>query len=146
VLATHHLDAIIALTNGPAWPTNTNPNEGDLNGNFDSFVGSSGAAAVAGYPAITVPAGYDAGLPLGVTFIGPRWGEPQLLGLAYDYEQATHVRVPPQLAEPGGGPPGMPATGDNTERFLAVLVALGMLSIGLGTLIRSRRPRANRRL
>ena len=93
LMAANHLDAIIALTNGPAWPTNDNPNEGDLNGHFEYFVGSSAAAAVSGYPDITVPAGYDAGLPLGITFIGPRWGEPKLLGLAYDFEQATHVRV-----------------------------------------------------
>ena len=149
VMSANQLDAIIGLTNGPAWQTNNNPNEGDLDGNFDYFVGSSGAAAVSGYPDITVPAGYDAGLPLGITFIGPRWGEPKLLGLAYDYEQATRVRVPPQLAAQGGGQPGMPRTGDNgdnNESFLTVMFALGMLSIGMGTLIRSRRPRSNRRL
>ncbi len=145
VLADNHLDAIIALTNGPAWPTSDNPNEGDLNGHFEYFVGSSSAAAVSGYPDITVPAGYNAGLPLGITFIGPRWGEPKLLGLAYDYEQATHVRVPPQLVAQGGGQPGMPRTGDNNERFLTVVFALGMLSLGMGTLMRSRRPRSNRR-
>jgi amidase len=144
VMAENDLDAIIALTNGPAWPTNNNPEEGDLNGNFSSFVGSSSAAAVSGYPDITVPAGYYEGLPVGITFIGPRWGEPKLIGLAYDYEQATHVRVPPQLAAQGGGQPGMPTTGDNNEIFLTVMVALGMLSIGMGTLIRSRRPRSNR--
>jgi amidase len=146
VMATNDLDAIIGLTNGPAWPTNNNPDEGDLNGNFDYFVGSSSAAAVSGYPDITVPAGYDAGLPLGITFIGPRWGEAQLLGLAYDYEQATRVRVPPQLAAPGGGQVGMPRTGSNNEWFLIVVFTLGMLSIGMGTLIRSRRPGPNRRL
>ncbi len=145
VMAANHLDAIIALTNGPAWPTNNNPTEGDLGGHFEYFVGSSGAAAVSGYPGITVPAGYDAGLPLGITFIGPRWGESKLLGLAYDYEQATHVRVPPQLTAQGGQP-GMPTTGDNNEGFLTVMFALGMLSIGMGTLIRSRRSRSNSRL
>jgi amidase len=97
LMAANHLDAIIALTNGPAWPTNGDPNAGDLNGHFEYFVGSSTAAAVSGYADITVPAGYDAGLPIGITFIGGRWAEPKLLGLAYDYEQATHVRVPPQF-------------------------------------------------
>lgn len=91
------LDAIIALTNGPAWPTNDNPNEGDLDGHFEYFVGSSSAAAVSGYADITVPAGYIEGLPVGVTFIGGRWAEPELLGFAYHYEQATQVRVPPQF-------------------------------------------------
>jgi amidase len=97
LMADNDLDAIIALTNGPAWPTNDNPEEGDLNGHFEYFVGSSTAAAVSGYADITVPAGDDAGLPIGITFIGGRWSEPELLGLAFDYEQATHVRVPPQF-------------------------------------------------
>jgi len=110
LMATNHLDAIIALTNNPAWPTNDDPNAGDLNGHFEYFVGSSTAAAVSGYPDITVPAGYDAGLPIGITFIGRRWAEPKLLGLAYDYEQATHVRVPPQFIPTIGDAlfPGVP--------------------------------------
>ena len=106
-----NLDAIIALTNGPAWPTNSNPEEGDLDGRFaEFFVGSSSAAAVSGYADITVPAGYIAGLPIGITFIGGRWAEPQLLGLAYDYEQATEVRVPPTFIPTIGDAlfPGVP--------------------------------------
>jgi amidase len=97
LMADNDLDAIVALTNGPAWPTNDNPAEGDLDGHFEYFVGSSSAAAVSGYADITVPAGYLSGLPVGVTFIGGRWSEPSLLGLAFDYEQATKVRVPPTL-------------------------------------------------
>jgi amidase len=97
LMAENDLDAIVALTNGPAWPTNDNPNEGDLDGHFEYFVGSSSAAAVSGYADITVPAGYLQGLPIGVTFIGGRWSEPELLGLAYDYEQASQVRVPPSF-------------------------------------------------
>ena len=89
-LSTLHLDAIVAPTNGPAWVTD--PQNGD---DPTLFIGSSGPPAVAGYPAITVPAGYVGHLPIGVTFIGGRWSEPQLLGYAYDFEQATHVRVPP---------------------------------------------------
>jgi amidase len=110
VMADNQLDAIIALTNGPAWPTNSNPDEGDLDGHFEYFVGSSTAAAVSGYADITVPAGYDAGLPVGITFIGGRWAEPKLIGLAYDYEQATHVRVPPQFIPTIGDAlfPGVP--------------------------------------
>ncbi len=98
VMNKNHLDAIIALTNGPAWPTNDDPNEGDLDGHFEYFVGSSTAAAVSGYADITVPAGYDEGLPIGITFIGGGpWSEPALIGYAYDYEQATQVRVPPEF-------------------------------------------------
>ena len=110
LMADNHLDAIIALTNGPAWPTSSDPDLGDLNGHFEYFVGSSGAAAVAGYGTITVPAGYASGLPVGISFIGGRWSEPQLLGFAYDFEQATHVRVPPTFIASIGDAlfPGVP--------------------------------------
>jgi hypothetical protein len=94
-LAANDLDAIIAPTNGPAWVTD--PVNGDLGGDFSTFVGSSAPAAIAGYADITVPAGYVGPLPLGITFIGGRWDEPTLIGLAYAFEQATaslprHVR------------------------------------------------------
>jgi hypothetical protein len=57
-----------------------------------------------------VPTGDDQGLPIGITFIGGRWAEPKLIGLAYDYEQATHVRVPPQFIPTIGDAlfPGVP--------------------------------------
>jgi amidase len=110
VMDTNNLDAIIALTNNPAWPTNDDPNAGDLGGHFELFVSSSAAAAVSGFPDITVPAGHIAGLPIGITFIGRRWAEPKLLGLAYNYEQATHIRVPPQFIPTIGDAlfPGIP--------------------------------------
>jgi amidase len=110
LLAANHLDAIVALTNNPAWPTDDNPNEGDLAGHFEYFISSSSAGAVAGYPDITVPAAYDQGLPMGITFVGGRWDEPKLIGLAYNYEQATHVRVPPQFIPTIGDAlfPGLP--------------------------------------
>jgi amidase len=125
LMAENDLDAIIALTNGPAWPTNDNPNEGDLDGHFEYFVSSSAAAAVSGYADITVPAGYIPeriggrfgavpGLPIGVTFIGGRWSEQELIGLAYDYEQATQIRLPPTFVRSIGddlfpGAPNPPA-------------------------------------
>jgi amidase len=111
LMAEHDLDAIVALTNGPAWPTNDDPNLGDLEGRFpELFVGSSGAAAVSGYADITVPAAYVQGLPVGITFIGGPWDEPDLLGFAYDFEQATQVRVPPQFVPTIGDAlfPGVP--------------------------------------
>jgi amidase len=55
-------------------------------------------AAVAGYPLISVPMGVVDGLPVGLTFAGPAWSEALLVGLAYDYEQASMARVPPQRA------------------------------------------------
>ncbi len=102
-LAAFDLDAIIAPTNGPAWVTNSNPEEGDLGGDFSTFVGSSSPSAIAGYANITVPAGHVGPLPIGVSFIGGRWDEPKLIGFAYDFEQATKVRVPPQFI-PSIGP------------------------------------------
>jgi DNA-binding beta-propeller fold protein YncE len=84
------LDAMVAPTGGPAWITDL------VNG--DHFTGgSSNAAAVAGYPAITVPAGMTFGLPVGISFFGRAWSEPVLLKLAYGFEQATKVRKRPQF-------------------------------------------------
>jgi amidase len=82
------LDAIVAPTGSPAWPTDL------VNG--DHFLGaSSSPAAVAGYPSITVPAGFARGLPVGLTFIGRAWSESRLIALAYAYEQSTkHRRAP----------------------------------------------------
>jgi amidase len=56
-------------------------------GDHDIFHTST-PAAVAGYPAVTVPAGQLSGLPLGISFVGPRWSEPRLIALAYAFEQA----------------------------------------------------------
>jgi amidase len=107
LMAANDLDAIIALTNGPAWITNDDPEGGDFaaTDGFTNFVGSSGAAAVSGYADITVPAGHHGVLPIGITFIGGQWGEPDLVGLAYDFEQATEVRVPPTFIPTIGDDP-----------------------------------------
>ena len=89
-LASNKLDALIAPTNGPAWMID------HVNG--DSYsVGSSSLAAIAGYPAVTVPAGFAAGLPIGLSFIGKPWNEKQLIEIAYAFEQATEVRKAPPL-------------------------------------------------
>jgi amidase len=109
-LAANNLDAIIAPTNGPAWVTNSDPTKGDLDGDFSKFVGSSSPSAIAGYATITVPAGYVGPLPIGVSFIGGRWDEPKLIGLAYAWEQATHVRVPPKFIRSIGADSAAAAT------------------------------------
>jgi amidase len=88
VLRKHRLDALIAPTGGPAWPTDW------ING--DHFTGGySSASAVAGYPHITVPAGYIFGLPVGISFFGAAWSEPKLIQYAYAFEQATKARRAP---------------------------------------------------
>jgi len=80
-LSARRLDAVLALSGNPAWLTDY-----VLGDNYS--VGTSSPAAVAGYPAITVPAGQVSGLPVGVTLIGPAWSEPRLIALAYSFEQA----------------------------------------------------------
>ena len=90
IMDPHKLDALVAPSGGPAWLTDL------VDG--DSFGGgSSSAAAVAGYPAITVPAGFIFGLPVGISFFGRAWSEPTLIRLAYAFEQATKVRKPPKF-------------------------------------------------
>jgi amidase len=89
VMKKNRLDALVAPTGGPAWPTDW------ING--DHFTGGySSASAVAGYPHITVPAGYVFGLPVGISFFGGAFSEPKLIKIAYAFEQATKVRRPPQ--------------------------------------------------
>jgi amidase len=90
VAAKHKVDAIVAPTAGPAWLTDW------INGDHDTG-GCSTPAAVAGYPHVTVPAGYIQGLPVGLSFFGPAWSEPILLKLAYAFEQAVHARKAPQF-------------------------------------------------
>jgi len=87
----HQLDAIVAPSGGPAGKTDP------VCGNR-GVGGSSSPAAVAGYPSITVPAGFVFGLPVGISFFGRAYSEPTLLKLAYAFEQATRVRRPPTFA------------------------------------------------
>jgi len=91
VMDQFHLDAIMAPTAGPAWLT-------DFANGDHAVGGSSNAAAVAGYPDITVPAGFVFGLPVGISFFGRAWSEPTLLKIAYGFEQTIQARRPPRFS------------------------------------------------
>ena len=89
-LAANNLDALVAPTNTPAWPTDL------ING--DAFLfGSSGFAAVPGYPLVSVTAGYVFDLPVGITFMASAWSEPTLIRLASGFELTADVRRRPRF-------------------------------------------------
>jgi len=89
VMDKHNLDALVAPTDSPAWVT-------DLVDGDHFLGGSSTGAAVAGYPSVTVPAGFVFGLPVGISFFGRAWSEATLIRLAFAFEQATRHRRPPK--------------------------------------------------
>jgi len=88
----HRLDALVTLTTGPA--ALGDPVYGGASGGTG---GSSGPAAIAGYPSVTLPGADVRGLPLGISFSGRAWSEAKLLALAADYEARTRVRREPTL-------------------------------------------------
>ena len=95
-LKAHQLDALLAPSWGPAFPTD--PLLGDHVVSGDPTIGGvSQLAAVAGYPSITVPAAMAHGLPVDIVFMGTRWSEPTLIAIAYGFEQASHARQPPRF-------------------------------------------------
>jgi amidase len=89
-LRKYKLDALIAPTAGPAWVIDW------VNGDH-TVGGSSSPAAVAGYPDISVPAGFVHGLPVGLSFFGTAWSDAKLIRYAYAFEQVTHARRAPQF-------------------------------------------------
>ena len=91
-LRKHKLDALVVPSGGPAWLIDLV--DGDSN-NWD--MESTSPAAVAGYPHITVPAGYIFGLPVGISFFAQAWQEPVLIKFAYAFEQATQFRRQPRF-------------------------------------------------
>lgn len=92
VMTQHKLDAIFAPSNAPVWAIDL------VNGDCGSgYIGSSSWAAVAGYPSITVPAGFVQNLPVGISFFGRPYTENLLIKFAYSFEQATRARRAPQF-------------------------------------------------
>jgi amidase len=93
VMKAHELDAIVCPSGGPAWMIDLVNGDGICSWDTDS----TAYPAVAGCPHITVPAGYIFGLPIGISFFAGAWQEPKIIKLAYAFEQATQVRVPPKF-------------------------------------------------
>ncbi len=92
VMDKNKLDALVGPSNAPSWLIDT------VNGDCGSgYVSSSSIAAVAGYPNITVPAGFERELPIGISFFGRAWSEATLIKIAYSFEQATKARRNPKM-------------------------------------------------
>ncbi len=85
------LAGIVAITTGPAACIDL------VNGEYNTGPGYAGAAAMAGYPHLTLPMGYVHGLPIGISFVGAPYKEAELLALGYAYEQATKHRKAPEF-------------------------------------------------
>jgi amidase len=90
VMGEHRLDAIVAPTGSPAWTT-------DLINGDRYHMGSSSPAAISGYPNITVPMGFFMELPVNISIWGRAWSEPELLRIAFAYEQLTQHRRAPKF-------------------------------------------------
>jgi amidase len=89
LLAQNQLDALAACTSGVACCIDL------ISGDYRTGSGFSGPAAMAGYPHITVPMGFVMGLPVGFSFVGSAYKEPELLKMAYAFEQVSKKRVAP---------------------------------------------------
>ena len=90
VMGEHGLDAIVAPTGSPAWTT-------DLINGDRYHMGSSSPAAISGYPNITVPMGFFHELPVNISIWGRPWSEPELLRIAFSFEQLTQHRRAPKF-------------------------------------------------
>jgi len=90
-MALHRLDAIIGPSGGPAWKTDHVLGDHCLGG-------TAALPAIAGYPNITVPAGFTSGFPIGVSIFGKANSEPLLAGIALAFERATAARRIPGFA------------------------------------------------
>ncbi|MES2279092.1 MAG: amidase [Bacteroidota bacterium] len=91
ILKKNKLTAIVGPTNGLACCIDL------INGDYDTGFSFSSPAAMAGYPHITVPMGAVLGLPMGLSFFGTAYSEPELIKLAYSYEQASKRRTMPKF-------------------------------------------------
>ncbi len=91
MLKDNNVVALVGPTMPAAWLIDS------VHGDQISGGGAGSLAAVAGYPHLTVPMGDVKGLPIGLSFIGPKWSDAHILSLGYDYEQASQKRMDPKL-------------------------------------------------
>ena len=91
VMEQYQLDALVTPTQGPPWAIDL------IDGDHHLGPSSSTPAALAGYPIVSVPAGYAFERPVGISFLGRPYSEPILIRLAYAFEQAASVRQPPRF-------------------------------------------------
>ena len=103
-LAKDHLDALFAPSWGPAFVTDLVLGDHIVSGD-PNIGGASQPAAVAGYPSITMPAGWAHGLPVGIVLFGAKWSEPTLISIAYGFEQHSHAWQPPKFLDTVDGTP-----------------------------------------
>ena len=103
-LAKDHLDALLAPSWGPAFVTDLVLGDHIVSGD-PNIGGAPQPAAVAGYPSITVPAGWAHGLPVGIVLFGAKWSEPTLISIAYGFEQHSHAWQPPKFLDTVDGTP-----------------------------------------
>jgi len=89
LLKDHGVDLLVGVTNGPAWTSDL------VNGDHYTGPSVSDLPAVAGYPHLTVPMGAIEGLPVGLSFIGPKWSDGTVLAAGHAYEQASAKRMAP---------------------------------------------------
>lgn len=81
--------ALVAPTTGPAWATDL-----VIGDNFRGGIGAGSLAAIAGYPHLTVPMGAVENLPIGISFMGPKWGDHGILKLGAAFERVRSASVP----------------------------------------------------
>ena len=91
LLKEHNVVALVGPTMAPGWLIDS------VLGDQYPGGGAGGLAAVAGYPHLTVPMGTVRGMPVGLSFIGPKWSDALILSLGFDYEQASQKRVEPRF-------------------------------------------------
>jgi len=82
MLKKYNVAALVGPTMPPSWKIDA------VNGDQISGGGAGGLAAVAGYPHLSVPMGLVRGLPVGLSFIGPKWSDAKMLSFGFAYEQA----------------------------------------------------------